>query len=71
LIDGAKFIVCIDSALMHLAATTNNNKVIVLWNETQQNHRRIGYNFQTNISCSNDICNDISPDIIFEKIENL
>ena len=71
LIDGAKFIVCIDSALMHLAATTNNNKVIVLWNETQQNHKRIGYDFQINLSCSNDMCNDISPDIIFDTMENV
>ena len=55
---------------MHLAATTDNDKVIVLWNETQQNNKRIGYDFQTNLLCSNDICNDISPDEVFRAVES-
>ena len=70
LIEKAKFVICIDSALMHLAATTDNDKVIVLWNETQQNNNRIGYDFQTNLLCSNDICNDISPDEVFRAVES-
>jgi hypothetical protein len=72
LINGAKFIVCIDSSLMHLAATTNKTKeVIVLWNETQQSYKRVGYDFLTNMSCSNNVYNDIPPEEIFSKIEEV
>tara|TARA_B100001750_G_scaffold183552_1_gene152309 strand:- start:2918 stop:3754 length:837 start_codon:yes stop_codon:yes gene_type:complete len=72
LINEAKFIVCIDSSLMHIAATTNKTKeVIVLWNETQQSYKRVGYDFFTNMSCSNNMYNDIPPEEIFSKIKEV
>ena len=67
LIENAEFVVSIDSALMHFAACTNK-KTIVLWNTTQTSPERIGYTFQTNLTCHNDIVIDIDPNLIMEKI---
>ena len=66
----AKFVICIDSALMHFAAATNKDKkTIVLWNKNQTIPERIGYSFQTNIINDTDICIDTDPQEIFDKIE--
>ena len=59
--------ITIDSALMHFAACTNK-KTIVLWNTTQTSPERIGYTFQTNLTCHNDIAIDIEPNLILEKL---
>ena len=62
--------ICIDSALMHFAATTNKGKkTIVLWNKTQTSFERIGYNFQTNITDDSDLCIGLDPQIILDKIK--
>tara|TARA_B100000953_G_scaffold265990_1_gene233941 strand:- start:115 stop:927 length:813 start_codon:yes stop_codon:yes gene_type:complete len=69
IIDKAEFVICIDSALMHFAATTNKDKkTIVLWNKNQTIPERIGYTFQTNIINDTDICIDTDPQEIFDKI---
>jgi ADP-heptose:LPS heptosyltransferase len=69
-IDKAEFVICIDSALMHFAATTNKGKkTIVLWNKTQTSFERIGYNFQTNITDDSDLCIGLDPQIILDKIK--
>ncbi len=67
LIENAEFVVTIDSALMHFAACTDK-KTIALWNTSQTSPERIGYNFQTNLICNNDIAIDIDPNLIMEKI---
>ena len=68
-IDKAEFVICIDSSLMHFAATTNKGKkTIVLWNKNQTSPERIGYNFQTNLICDTEICVDIDPQIILDQI---
>jgi hypothetical protein len=67
LIKKAEFVVTIDSALMHFAACTDK-KTIALWNTSQTSPERIGYNFQTNLICNNDIAIDIDPNLIMEKI---
>ena len=68
-IDKAEFVICIDSALMHFAATTNKDKkTIVLWNKNQTSPERIGYNFQTNLICDTEICVDIDPQINLDQI---
>ena len=72
LIDNAEFVVCIDSALMHFAASTNKDKkTIVLWNQSQTTPSRIGYPQQTNIIVDDDLCIKISPDEIFNKIKEV
>ena len=69
-INKAEFVICIDSALMHFAATTNKDKkTIVLWNKNQTSPERIGYKFQTNITVDSDVCIDIDPQIILDKIK--
>ena len=69
IIDKAKFVVCIDSALMHFSASTNKNeRTIVLWNKNQTQPERIGYDFQTNIITDNDVCIDVDSQIVFDKI---
>ena len=69
LIENAEFVVTIDSALMHFSACTDKGKkTIVLWNTTQTSPERIGYTFQTNLTCHNDIAIDIDPNLIIEKI---
>jgi len=67
LIENAEFVVTIDSALMHFAACTDK-KTITLWNTSQTSPERIGYTFQTNLTCYNDIAIDIDPNLIIEKI---
>ena len=67
IIEKAKFVVTIDSALLHFAACTDK-KTIALWNTSQTSPERIGYNFQTNLICNNDIAIDINPNLILEKI---
>ena len=67
LIESSEFVITIDSALMHFAACTNK-KTIVLWNTTQTSPERIGYTFQTNLTCHNDIAIDIDPNLILEKL---
>ena len=67
LIENAEFVVTIDSALMHFAACTDK-KTITLWNTSQTSPERIGYNFQTNLICNNDIAIDIDPNLIMDEI---
>ena len=68
LIEKSKFVITIDSALMHLSALTNT-KTIVLWNETQTRPQRIGYNKHTHLCCNNDIAIDIDVTSILGKID--
>jgi ADP-heptose:LPS heptosyltransferase len=72
LIDNAKFVVCIDSALMHFAAATNKDeKTIVLWNKPQTTPSRIGYPQQTNIIDENELCIELPPEEILNKIKEV
>lgn len=72
IINKAKFVVCIDSALMHLSALTDKNeKTIVLWNYGQTTPERIGYKFQTNIIHNSDMVLDVDPQIVFDKIQEV
>ncbi len=68
LIEKSKFVITIDSALMHLSALTNT-KTIVLWNESQTRPQRIGYNKHIHLCCYNDIAIDIDVTNILEKID--
>jgi len=68
LIKKSKFVITIDSALMHLSALTNT-KTIVLWNESQTRPQRIGYNKHTHLCCNNDIAIDIDVTNILERID--
>lgn len=69
LIVKSKFVVCIDSALMHFAACVKDKPTFVLWNTNQTTPSRIGYDFQENILCDTELCIDTSADEVFDIIE--
>ena len=67
IINDSEFVISIDSSLKHLAACTDT-KTIALYNKTETRPEKIGYSFQTNLICENDICIDIDPVDILETI---
>lgn len=71
IIENAKLVICIDSSLMHFAASCNHDKVIVLWNELYTKPERIGYSNHNHFRCSHDNPIDIDPSLIFHKAEEL
>tara|TARA_Y100001949_G_scaffold113331_1_gene96247 strand:+ start:22 stop:864 length:843 start_codon:yes stop_codon:yes gene_type:complete len=64
----AKFVICIDSALMHFAAYVKDKPTVVLWNTNQTTPNRIGYDFQENILCDTELCIDTPANEVFDKI---
>jgi len=67
IIEDSEFVISIDSSLKHLAACTDT-KTIALYNKIETRPEKIGYSFQTNLICENDICIDIDPVDILETI---
>lgn len=71
LIQKAKFVITIDSSLMHLSACTDNDNVFVLWNENVTSPERLGYSNHTHFRCKFSPTINVDPDDILAKVSEV